>query len=190
MKKPQKNYQNILFIITIIFFILGMVHISFAAVGLICMVVPLVQFAIYKERIWCKYFCPRAGFFTAVLSKISLKRRLPKFFIGRRFINGVLIYFSINLFFITMSTIMVSLGRIEPIEQIRFLIAFGLPINLPQFLSINAPAWLIHFGYRMYSVMFTSTTIGLLLGFIYSPRAWCAFCPIKTITTQKKKPKG
>jgi polyferredoxin len=86
-----------------------------------------------------------------------------------------------------MSTIMVSIGRIAPIEQIRFLIVFGLPINLPQFISTSAPDWLIHFGYRMYSVMFTSTTIGLILGFIYSPRAWCAFCPIRSLTTQKKK---
>ncbi len=187
MPKPQKNHQNIFFIFTVIFFILGILNIAFASVGIICILTPIILFAVYKERIWCKYYCPRAGFFTKVLSKISLKRKLPKFFTGKKLIEGVIIYFGVNLLFITMSTIMVSLGRIAPIEQIRFLIFFGLPITLPQLVSISAPLWLVHFGYRMYSVMFTSIVIGLVLGFIYMPRAWCVICPIKTITSNKKK---
>ena len=187
MKKTRTNYQNILFFVTVVFFMLGILHISFAAIGIVCIVLPLVLYALYKDKIWCKYYCPRAGFFSILLRKISLKKRLPKFLSGKKFKSAVVIYFAINFLFITMSTIMVSLGRITPIEQIRFLIVFGLPINLPQLLAVNAPDFLIHFGYRMYSVMFTSTVIGLLFGFIYSPRTWCVFCPIQTLTTPSTK---
>lgn len=187
MKKTRVNYQNTLFIVTIIFFALGIVNISFAAVGILCFIIPLVQYAVNKEKLWCKYYCPRAGFFVRALSKISLNKKKPKFITGAKLKKAVLIYFTINLFFILMSTVMVGFVGMAPMEHIRFLIAIALPINLPQLVNVAAPDFLIHFGYRMYSVMFTSTVIGLVLGFIYTPRTWCIFCPIQTITTPKQK---
>lgn len=84
MKKIKKSYQNSLFFITILFFLLGIVNISLAVLGLICFTIPLVQYAIYKHKIWCKYYCPRAGLFNRLLSKISLKKKLPKFMTGKR----------------------------------------------------------------------------------------------------------
>lgn len=187
MKKTRVNYQNTLFIVTIIFFVLGIVNISFAAVGILCFIIPLVQYAVSREKLWCKYYCPRAGLFVRALSKISLNKKLPKFITGARFKKAVLIYFSINLYFILMSTVMVAFVGMAPMEHIRFFIAFALPINLPQLVDVAAPGFLVHFGYRMYSVMFTSTLIGLVLGFIYTPRTWCIFCPIQTITTPKRE---
>lgn len=188
MTIKKVNYQDKLFVITILFFLTGFIHISFAAIGLICFILPFILFWVYKDKVWCKYYCPRAGLFIQLLSKISLKKKLPKWLTGKRIKNIVLIYFGINMFFVTMSTIMVSIGRIEPLEQLRFMIMFPLPINMPQLLNLAVPAPLLHLGYRIYSVMFSSTIIGLLLGFIYMPRTWCIICPIQTLTT-KSKPK-
>lgn len=189
MNKIKKSYQNSLFFITILFFLLSIVNISLAALGIVCFIIPFVQYAIYKDKVWCKFYCPRAGLFNRLLSKISLKKKLPKFMTGNRIKKGVLIYFCINMFFVIMSTIMVSIGRIAPLEELRLLIIFRVPIVLPQLMYISAPDFIVHFGYRIYSVMLTSTIVGLILGFIYRPRTWCIICPVQTITSIKPKVK-
>ncbi|SHH34422.1 hypothetical protein [Clostridium grantii] len=187
MTKKFTNYQDSFFIITILFFILGMIHISFSILGFLCFITPFVLFGIYKDKIWCKYYCPRAGFFMRFLSKISLKKKLPKVLKTEGFKRGVVIYFIINLFFVTMSTIMVSLGKVAPMGEIRFMILFTMPFDLPQLLNISLPNGIIHLGYRMYSIMFSSTIVGLILGILYAPRTWCTICPVQTLTTVKKK---
>lgn len=184
MKK--KNYQNILFIYTILFFIVGVINISFAIVGLICFITPFVLYAIYKEKVWCKYFCPRAGFFNKVISKISFKRKIPKWITRKILKDAFLVYFGTNIILIIMSTIMVALGRMYPLDEVRFFILFRLPFDLPQLLDITSTNSLIHLGYRVYSLMLTSTTIGIILGIIYKPRTWCIICPVQTLTTKKK----
>lgn len=78
---------------------------------------------------------------------------------------------------------MVFKGRINAMETVRFMIAFQLPWNMPQLLNINfIPSWAIHLSFRVYSMMFTTTVIGLLLGFLYKPRTWCTVCPVNTIS--------
>jgi polyferredoxin len=39
-----------------------------------------------------------------------------------------------------------------------------------------------HLSFRVYSMMFTTTVIGLLFGFVYKPRTWCMVCPVNTIS--------
>ncbi len=186
MTENKINYQNRLFFITIFMFALGFLHISFAIMGLLCFITPFILFGIYKDKVWCKYFCPRAGFLNNTLSKISLRKPLPKWLTTEKMRNIVLTYFGMNIFFITMSTLMVALGRISPIDRIRFMIVFQLPFEMPQVLKFAVSDTLLHLGYRVYSVMFTSTVLGLILGFIYAPRTWCAICPVQTLTTPKK----
>ena len=187
MTENKINYQNRLFFITIFMFAIGFLHISFAILGLLCFITPFILFGIYKDKIWCKYFCPRAGFLSIALSKVSLKKDLPKWLITEKMKNIVLTYFGMNLFFITMSTLMVALGKIAPIDRIRFMIVFQFPFEMPQILKFTVSDTLLHLGYRVYSVMFTSTVLGLILGFIYKPRTWCAICPVQTLTTPKKQ---
>lgn len=181
----MKNRQNGLFWITIVFFVLGMIHISFSLIGLLCFTIPFVQYFYYKDKIWCKYVCPRAGYFNMVLGKVSIGKKAPKWLTGKRFRKGVLIYFCVNIFFATMSTIMVSIGKVDPIDYVRFLIMFQIPARLPQLLSFTVHPGLLHFSYRIYSMMFTSVIIGSVLGIIYRPRTWCAVCPVNTLTTPK-----
>jgi polyferredoxin len=84
---------------------------------------------------------------------------------------------------ITMSTIRVARGIMLPVEKVRFLIVIFLPWKLPQLLALGqAYGWVIHLSYRIYSMMFTTTVIGLLLGFLFMPRTWCTVCPINTLS--------
>ena len=71
----------------------------------------------------------------------------------------------------------------EAMEKVRFMIAFQLPWNMPQLLNISSiPDWAVHLSFRIYSMMFTTTVIGLVLGLLYSPRIWCTICPVNTIS--------
>ncbi len=180
----MKNIQNQLFWITLLFFLIGMIHISFSIIGILCFVLPFVLYFRYRNKVWCKKICPRSGYFNKIISKINIGLNPPRWFAKMGLKKAVLIYFAVNLFFVTMSTIMVSIGRINPIEQIRFLILFALPIELPQILELYMPAPLIHLGYRLYSMMFTSLIIGSVLGIVYKPRTWCSICPVNTLTTK------
>lgn len=185
MKNKRISSIDLLWIITVLFFFLGFVHIGFSLLGLLCMGIPFAIYLKSGEKLWCKKYCPRASLFLRVLRKISLKKSLPKGFTKQKVKTGVLIYFGVNLFFASMSTIMVNLGRVAPIDYVRFLIVFPIPVALPQLLQYTISPWLLHLSYRIYSMMLTSTTIGLILGFLYVPRAWCIICPIQTLTARK-----
>lgn len=103
--------------------------------------------------------------------------------IGSKARRVVLGYFCMNILFITMSTIAVATGRIEPIEKIRLLIILELPWNLPQLIDFGSiPVWISHLSYRFYSVMLTSTLLGLGFALLYKPRTWCAVCPVGSMT--------
>ncbi|MFA9463151.1 MAG: hypothetical protein ACERKN_02555 [Velocimicrobium sp.] len=95
----------------------------------------------------------------------------------------MLVYFGISLFFILMSTLGVVKGMKPAMEYLRFFILFPLPFEMPQLLDIiNLSPWLTHLSYRIYSMMMTTTILGLLLAMFYKPRTWCAICPISTIS--------
>jgi polyferredoxin len=56
---------------------------------------------------------------------------------------------------------------------------------MPQLIELSAMApWLTHLSYRFYSMMLTTTLIGLVLSVLYKPRTWCTVCPISTISGQ------
>ena len=182
----HKNIQDQLFWITLLFFIIGMINISFALVGVLCFTIPFIMYYREKDKVWCKYYCPRAGMFTKLLTKVSLHLKVPRWLTSNRMKKIVLYYFGINIFFATMSTIMTTLGRIEMIDYVRFMIAFKAPFTLPQLITLNLPDGLIHFSYRIYSMMFTSVIVGTIMGILYVPRSWCVICPIQTLTKVKK----
>jgi polyferredoxin len=82
-----------------------------------------------------------------------------------------------------MSTIMVSRGVRDPLERIKFLILFQIPWNIPQVLDFGSiPGWIVHLSFRVYSMMFTTTVLGLVLAGIFKPRTWCMICPVNTIS--------
>ncbi|MDF2675944.1 MAG: putative rane protein [Bacillota bacterium] len=186
MKNFFKNLKNnkYLFIITLVYFILGFVNIHFALLGLICMLLPFVLLIKTKKKTYCQGYCPRSNLYTKA-GKITLKnsRKTPMFFIKGKMKWIMLSYFGINLFFIVMSTIRVASDFMVPLEQLRFLVVFKIPFSMVQLIEFNnVLPWITHLSYRFYSMMLTTTTIGLILALIYKPRTWCTICPISTIS--------
>lgn len=186
MKNFFKNLKNnkYLFIITILYFALGFVNIHFSLLGLICMLLPFVLLVKTNKKTYCQGYCPRANLYTKA-GKIVRKnsRKTPMFFIKGNMKWIMLSYFGISLFFIVMSTIRVASDLMLPLEQLRFLIVFKIPFNMVQLIEINnVLPWITHLSYRFYSMMLTTTIIGLILALVYKPRTWCTICPISTIS--------
>lgn len=172
-----------LFIITITYFILGFINIHFALLGLICMTLPLILLFKNKKKTWCQHYCPRSNLYVscAKLKKNSCKT--PSIFIKGNMKWYMLTYFGISLFVITMSTLGVVAGKIPPMEYLRFLLFIPLPESFPQLIEFsNITPWVTHLAFRFYSMMMTTTTLGLILALTYKPRTWCTICPIATIS--------
>ncbi|MHB8131804.1 MAG: hypothetical protein ACYDEX_22760 [Mobilitalea sp.] len=95
----------------------------------------------------------------------------------------ILAYLGFNLTFILMSTLMVGMGVRPAMDYIRILVIFRIPFQMPQLIDhIEVTPWLTHVSYRLYSMMITTTILGLLLALIYKPRTWCTICPIATVS--------
>lgn len=185
----MKNWKKYLFIITLSFFALGFVNIIFALFGFACLILPFIFLAKDKKKTWCQHYCPRASLFTVLFQGKALRGKTgPDWLIKGKGKWLFLMYFAVNFFMIIMSTIMVFKGRREPIEYVRFMIVFQLPWELPQFLNIGQMSdWLVHLSYRIYSMMFTTTVFGLILGWLFLPRTWCRVCPINTLSDMSLK---
>ena len=180
--KKKFNLYDGFFVVPIVFFALSLVNVTLGVLGLICAVTPFVL--VYKKRdtVWCKSYCPRAGFFTKVFRKISLNKKAPNWLYTQKTKRFVQNFFCVNLMMMTMSTVMVALGKMPPMDYVRFLMAFPVPMELPQLIQFSEPDALLHFSYRIFSIMFTSTVIGSVMGLLYRPRSWCGICPVQTLT--------
>lgn len=186
MGKKKSKY---LFIITLVFFSLGFFNIIFGVLGLLCMIIPIVLLLKDRKKTWCQSYCPRASLFTVLLQDRSLTGKVaPKWLTRGKTKWVVLVYFGMNLFMLMMSTIMVFRGRVEAMEYLRFAIALRIPWEVPQLINLgNTGNWILHLSYRIYSMMLTTTIIGVILGWIYLPRTWCTICPINTISDMSLK---
>lgn len=176
----MKN-NKYLFLITLFYFALGMVNIHFALLGLVCMGIPL--FLLFKNRKKTCYqgYCPRANLYvTCGKATSKWSGKTPMFFIKGPMKWIMLSYFGLSLNIITVSTIAVANGK-PPMDFMKFLLIFSLG-KLPQLVSIASPTWVLHLAYRFYSMMLTTTTIGLILALVYKPRTWCTICPIATVS--------
>ena len=49
------------------------------------MMIFFITLSYFKGRFWCSHLCPRGAFLDLVLSKWSLKKKLPRIFTDRRF---------------------------------------------------------------------------------------------------------
>lgn len=179
----MRNHK-LLFLFTITFFVLGIVNIHFSLLGIICMTLPIILLLKDRKKTWCQSYCPRASLYTTCgKSKIWASRKTPRFYIKGNMKWIMLSYFGLSLLFIIMSTLGVAKGMRPAMEYLRFLILIPLPFKIPQLFDIMGLApWLTHLSYRFYSMMMTTTFLGLLLALIYKPRTWCTICPIATVS--------
>lgn len=78
MDKFRNFINSWLWVILIIYIIVGFFYPVIGTIALVCMLMPSV-IALFKGRLWCSKYCPRGNFNDKILSKISLKNKLPAF---------------------------------------------------------------------------------------------------------------
>jgi len=176
----MKNHK-LLFIVTLLYFALGFINIHFSLAGFVCMIFPFALLFKNTNKTWCQGYCPRANLYSHLgktTSKFSFKT--PKFFITGSMKWIMLGYFCLSLFIIIFSTIKVSQGM-PALENLRFLLIFPFE-GMPQMVRIESFPWLLHLSYRFYSMMMTTTILGLIMALIFRPRTWCTVCPIASVS--------
>ena len=76
---------------------------------------------------------------------------------------------------------MVAAGASSLKEAIKLFWTIGVPWGWA-YSAGTVPAWIAKFSFGFYSLMLTSTLIGLIMMYLYKPRTWCSFCPMGTMT--------
>ncbi|MCX7920611.1 MAG: 4Fe-4S binding protein [Clostridia bacterium] len=78
MDKIKKNIHKWVWVLLVVYCVVGIFYPSIGVAALICMLAPSIA-AIFKGRIWCGNFCPRGSFNDTILSKISKRKNVPEF---------------------------------------------------------------------------------------------------------------
>ena len=182
-KMKKTHWYDYLWIWTIVYFTLGFFNILFAWLGLFDFLVPL-GFAIFGGNKWfCNHMCGRSQ----LLWKLGRDRKCSRGKTTPEWLHSVWFRYGFLVFFLTMfmtmliTTYQVFAGAASLKKAVKILWTFQVPWKWAYQGSIF-PDWVAQFGYGFYSLMLTSTIIGLICMVLYKERTWCTFCPMGTMT--------
>lgn len=181
--KIKKKWYDYLWILSTIYLILGFVNILFAWIGLICFFVPLGISIVKGNKSYCNKYCGRGQLFDLLGNKLKLSRKkdIPGFLKSHWFRYGFLIFFLTMFINMLFTTYLVFAGQNGVKEVVKLLWTFKMPWHFAYHGTVFAP-WVSQFAFGFYSVMLTSTVLGLITMFLYKPRSWCVYCPMGTMT--------
>lgn len=179
----KKYWYDYLWIWSIVYFALGFFNILFAWLGMIDFLVPLVFALVGGNKHFCNKYCGRGQLLTVLGKnrKCSLGRPTPRWMASRGFRYGFLIFFLTMFGNMVFQTWLVASGA----RSLREMIKLFWTIRVPWGWTYTAgmvPDWIAQFSFGFYSIMLTSTLIGLIVMVLYKPRTWCSFCPMGTMT--------
>ena len=183
MASKNKRWYDYLWIVSPVYLALGFVNILFAWIGLVFFFAPLL-FAIFGgNKQYCNIYCDRAQFFQLLGGRLgmSCRKNIPAFLRSKWFRYGFLIFFMVMFFNMLFYTYKVFAGLSDLRQMVTLFWSFSIPwggTGIPS----GVPSWAVQFAYGFYSVMATSSILGLLTMVLYKPRSWCAYCPMGTMT--------
>ncbi len=181
MKK--KKWYNYLWIWSIIYFILGFFNILFAWLGMIDFLIPII-IAIFRGDKWfCNNMCGRGQLFLQLGNKcgLSRKKQAPRWISSKWFRYAFLVFFFGMFGNMIFQTYLVFSGAESLREVVKLFWTFKLPWGWAYSNGIVSD-WIAQYSFGLYSLMLTSTLIGLIVMILYKPRTWCVFCPMGTLT--------
>lgn len=177
----KKRWYDYLWIFSSIYLSLGFFNILFAWLGLICFITPLLIAIIGGDKAYCNRYCGRGRLFELIGGRfrISRKAKPPRFLRSKWFRYGFLAFFMTMFILMIYNTYLVFTGA--PLrEAVTFIWIFKLPWRWTN-TSFVSP-WIAQFAFGFYSVMLTSSVLGLITMFLFKPRSWCVYCPMGTMT--------
>lgn len=176
----NKRWYDYLWIISILYLILGLFNILFAWLGLICFLLPLIISITTGTKAYCNKYCGRGQLFQLIGTKFSRNKSVPKFLKTKWFRYGFLIFFLTMFINMIVATYLVFNGTNELKEIITLLWTFKVPWKFTEL--TNVTPWISQFAFGFYSVMMTSTILGIITLLLFKPRSWCVYCPMGTMT--------
>ena len=181
MKKT--HWYDYLWIWEIIYFSLGFFNILFAWLGMIEFLLPLMLAIFGGNKAFCNNFCGRSQLFTKLGTscKLSRNKPTPKFLYSKGFRYGFLIFFMAMFGNMLFQTYLVAAGANSLKEAITLFWTFRVPWDWA-YTAGTTSDWIAKFSFGLYSMMLTSTLIGLIVMVLYKPRTWCTFCPMGSMT--------
>ncbi|HPZ10523.1 MAG TPA: 4Fe-4S binding protein [Candidatus Eremiobacteraeota bacterium] len=117
------------------------------------MMVFLLILSYFRGRFWCGNLCPRGAFLEIFIKPISFYGKIPNLFKAKYF----------RIFVVTV-----------------FMTVFTLRTKAA-FSAWTMMEALDKWGLVFATLCLVTTIIAIVLGVIYSPRAWCSFCPMGTM---------
>ena len=180
--KQKKHWYDWLWIVTPIYLGLGFFNIAFAWLGLIFFCLPLFISIFGGGKLYCNRCCDRGQFLGLLGKKLKLSRNrpTPRWTRSKWFRYGFLIFFFAMFFQMLWVTYLVGSGAANLQEFVKLFWTFQVPWNWAYHGGL-AP-WVAQFAFGFYSLMLTSTLIGIIVMVIFQPRTWCVFCPMGTMT--------
>jgi hypothetical protein len=181
MKK--KSWKDYLWIWPIIYFGMGFFNILFAWFGMIDFLVPLVIAIIGGNKAFCNTYCGRGQLFTLIGGKlgISLNKVTPAWLYSKWFRYGFLTFFMAMFGNMVFQTYLVGSGAGSLNEAIKLLWTFNVPWGWA-YSAGTVSDWIAKFSFGFYSLMLTSTLLGIIVMVLFKPRTWCVFCPMGCMT--------
>lgn len=183
MKNKKKKWSDYLWITSGIYMVLGFVNIMFAWAGLLCFLIPLAVSIVKGKKSYCNHFCGRGQLFNMLGNKLKLSRQrdIPSFIRSNWFRYGFLAFFMIMFANMVFMTYLVFAGASSLREVVTLIWTIKMPWDWAYQGTVASP-WIAQFAFGFYSMMLTSTVLGLLTMVLYKPRSWCVYCPMGTMT--------
>ena len=179
MKK--KKWYNYLWIVELAYLCLGLFNILFAWIGMLFFTIPLIIALFGGSKAYCNRFCGRGQLFSILGEKLKLSRNSPppKFLRSIWFRYVFLTFFMVMFGIMLFSTYKVFTGA--PLSQtITLLWVFKLPW---EWVNVDfVTPWIAQCAFGFFSVMLTSTVLGIVTMVLFRPRSWCVYCPMGTMT--------
>lgn len=178
----KKHWYDYLWIVSPIYLGLGFFNILFAWIGLIFFLTPLFISIFGGGKLYCNRYCDRGQFLSLLGGKLKLSRNrpTPKWIKSNYFRYGFLIFFMTMFINMLWTTGLVFAGNRELGMSIKLFWTFKVPWGWAYPTTV-AP-WIAQFAFGFYSLMLTSTLLGVIMMILYKPRTWCVFCPMGTMT--------
>lgn len=179
----KKKWYDYLWLMSLAYLILGFFNILFAWLGLLCFFIPLIISFASGTKAYCNRYCGRGQLFGLLGGRFGLSRRrdMPGWMKSRAFRYGFLIFFFVMFFQMLWNTYLVFSGAEDLKQAVTLLWTFRLPWQWAYRTTAPHPG-IAQFAFGFYSVMLTSTVLGLLTMALYRPRSWCVYCPMGTMT--------
>lgn len=183
----KKHWYDYLWIVSPIYLGLGFFNILFAWIGLIFFLTPLFISIFGGGKLYCNRYCDRGQFLNLLGKKLKLSRNrpTPRWIRSKYFRYGFLIFFMTMFGNMLWTTWLVFAGSRPLGMSVKLFWTFKVPWQWAYPVAVTP--WVAQFSFGFYSVMLTSTLLGMIVMVLFKPRTWCVFCPMGTMTQMISK---